>query len=413
VIDSKSTLILIHVTLGTVGRMLMTAQQTASRLGVKLPTIYAYVSRGTLDRVIAADGTSRFDSRHVERLARRGKPRLSSQVSSINLLIESGLTFLTESELRYRSHAVKSLIRTRTFEEVAKYLWTGQLEQRNTPWASRGFPVIEARADQLIRIICAQLPTSFEGWAAPQAAEVVSTGELLIASIVDALPQHGTRVKIPLTIGDRSIRQSVAARLWPKLTTVPATSAWLQTLNTALILMADHELATSTFAVRVAASTHASPSAAVLAGLGAMQGPLHGGASRLARELLLDAERLGAEAAIGSRLERRERLAGFGHRVYVGTDPRATLLLREINRAAPGNRSLTVAHDLVDVAARRIRKDANIDLALAAFERVADMASGSAETIFTVARISGWLGHALEEYGEAPLRFRVRAQFTG
>jgi citrate synthase len=392
---------------------LLTAQQVAIRLGIKLPSVYAYVSRGTLHRHLAADGTSRFDSRQVEQLARRGRPRLSSQVSSINLLIETSITRLSESELFYRAHAAGKLVRAYTFEEVAEYLWTADLQPSTGMWKPAEFSSPALPADQLIRVVCAQMPLSPTGWGVPLRSDVIEIGRMLISSCIEALPVLGVAKLPPLQLEGRSIRNTIAARLWPRLTAKRATPETLHALNTALIVMADHELATSTFAVRVAASTHASPTAVVLAGLGAMQGPLHGGASMLARDLLSDALNVGADTAVSQRLASGQRLAGFGHKVYVGADPRAVSLMLELRKASPQNRALVVADDLIAVAKQRIRRSPNIDLALAVFEQVADMQPGSAETIFTIARMAGWLAHALEEYEQPPLRFRVRAKYVG
>src|SRR4029079_10142146 len=94
-----------------------------------------------------------------------------------------------------------------------------------------------------------------------------------------------------------------------------------------IVLTADHELNASTFAVRVAVSTGASIAASLLAGLSALSGPRHGGASERMIELVEDAERSGAERAVRRWLAREQRLPGFGHPLYPGGDPRASALL--------------------------------------------------------------------------------------
>ncbi len=393
---------------------MLTAQETSSRLGIKLSTVYAYVSRGLLESHQNDDRTSRFDSRQVEKLAVRGRPRLSSQASSINLLIETGLSSLSESGLVYRGHHVADLVERHCFEEVADLLWTGVLQAgKHMPWPSHPMGPFDVPIDQQVRVICAFAPPTPGRWQAPEPGIVAIEARVLLGTIVDSLMKLGAPVRTSLVIGDRRIGGTIAARLWPSLTQMKPTSASLRLLNTALILLADHELATSTFAVRVAASTLASPSAAVLAGLGAMQGPLHGGASRLARELLVDAEAMGAAKAVRSRLADKERIPGFGHKVYAGTDPRAALLLDQMARLWPRDRALLVAQDVIDETFKRIGKHPNIDIALATFELAMEMEPNSAETIFTVARVAGWLGHSIEEYSEAPLRFRARAHYVG
>ena len=103
----------------------LTAAQAAQRLGVKPATLYAYVSRGVLRRDRAADGRgSLFDSEEVERLARRGRPRRPAGAADIT--VESAITEITADPLRYRGHDVTRLAVTRTFEEVAELLWTGE-----------------------------------------------------------------------------------------------------------------------------------------------------------------------------------------------------------------------------------------------------------------------------------------------
>ena len=114
----------------------LTAAEAARRLGVKPATLYAYVSRGVLSRGKAADGrASLFNADEVERLARRGRPRRPAGVADIT--VESAITEITGDHLRFRGLDVARLAVSRTFEEVAELLWTGEL--RSAP-GSRGRP---------------------------------------------------------------------------------------------------------------------------------------------------------------------------------------------------------------------------------------------------------------------------------
>ena len=330
------------------------------------------------------------------------------------MLIKTGLSSLSETGVVYRGYRVADLVERHSFEEVADLLWTGSLStSKHRPWESAPVGPFDLPTEHQVRVICALTTDGELRWQAPGAEVVAAEGRALIATVVDSLRMVGEPNTVRLSVGNRRIDRSIASRFWPRLTALRATSERLKMLNTALICMADHELATSTFAVRVAASTLASPSAAVLAGLGAMQGALHGGASRLVRELLVDADHRGAAVAVQSRLQQKERIAGFGHKVYVGPDPRAALLLDLIRSSLPRHRAVLLADDLIDQTLDRIDKHPNVDLALAVFELTMEMEPGSAETIFTVARIAGWVAHTLEEYGETPLRFRARAHYTG
>jgi citrate synthase len=181
--------------------------------------------------------------------------------------------------------------------------------------------------------------------------------------------------------------------------------------DAALVLMADHELATSTVAVRMAASTRADLYDALLAGLATMAGPLHGGASQRAYELLVTVERDGAARALNDVLRWHNHLPGFGHMIYKERDPRfdalwalaAPLLSEERKALFLQVVALAAAHD-VPVP--------NCDLALAALSWGTGMPPDAGRTIFTIARVAGWTAHYAEELLERPLRFRARAVYS-
>jgi citrate synthase len=205
----------------------------------------------------------------------------------------------------------------------------------------------------------------------------------------------------------------IAERLWPKLCPAPATPGLLGALRAALVLLADHELAASTLAARVAASVRADPYAVVATGLGALGGPLHGGASLGAEGMLAAAATPGdIPRVVGDLLRLTGRVPGFGHFVYRTGDPRAICLLALVRRGAPGSPRLAVADGVLAEMHGRSLPEPNIDLALAVLADVAGLISGAGEAIFAVARTAGWIAHALEEYARAtPLR--PRAVYTG
>ena len=179
------------------------------------------------------------------------------------------------------------------------------------------------------------------------------------------------------------------------------------------MLLADHELAASTLAARVAASVRADPYAVVATGLGAVGGALHGGAS-LGAELMLAAAREPADAArvVGELIRRGERIPGFGHFVYKTGDPRSVLLLSMIAGLAPDSPRLAVADAVLAEVRRRGLPEPNIDFALAALADATGMIRGAGEAVFAVARSAGWLAHALEEY-QRKKPIRPRSIYTG
>ncbi|MDR8415219.1 hypothetical protein MTP10_41615, partial [Nonomuraea sp. 3-1Str] len=184
-------------------------------------------------------------------------------------------------------------------------------------------------------------------------------------------------------------------------------------LDAALVLLADHELAASTLAARVAASARADPYAVVLTGLGVLGGPLHGGASYGAERLLAEVTEPGRAArVIADRVRRGERIPGFGHSVYKNGDARGDLLLTLVREAAPGHERLAATQAVLDEVRRRRLPERNVDFALAALTAVAGMVPGAGEAIFAVARTAGWLAHAMEEYERGSL-LRLRASYTG
>ena len=115
---------------------LLTAREASNRMGVKVETIYAYVSRGVLESHPGPGRVRLFDPRAIETLALRGRPRQSSRSTSLNMLIETGVTSLAADGVRYRGLLNAELARTQSFEQVAHLLWLGALIRRTPPGAA-------------------------------------------------------------------------------------------------------------------------------------------------------------------------------------------------------------------------------------------------------------------------------------
>jgi citrate synthase len=454
----------------------LTAAEAARRLGVKPATLYAYVSRGVLRRDRAVDGrSSLFDAEEVERLARHGRPRRPPGVADIT--VESAITEIADDRLRYRGLDVIRLATSRTFEDVAELLWTGELPappsrratraparatrasgspppgpatqasgpapspgQRPGPWratpaalaAGRGAQAaLPARTLPLERfqVIVPAMAATDPLRLHLDPAAVAAAGRSIIAGLVDCLPvpgpeRGGSPDSPPSSVVNPGFHhpdadadagagagadQPIADRLWSRLGGGRASPGLRRALSATLVLLADHELAASTLAVRAAASVQADPYAVVETGMGAMSGALHGGAS-LGAETLLAAASSPEDVprVVGELLRRGEKVPGFGHFVYKGGDPRAVLLLDLVRRAAPNSGALAVAEAVLAEVRHKSLPEPNIDLALATLVRVAGMIRGSGEAIFAVARTAGWIAHALEAYsGPGPLRPRA------
>jgi citrate synthase len=398
-------------------RNVLTAQQVATRLGVKLETVYAYVSRGVLHRTPADDGrTSRFDASEVESLARHGRPRSgAARVGTVDVSLATSITEIHGDRLLFRGQDAVALARGSSFEAVAELLWSGALPPSATwPAAPRGARVARAAIAALpasaspierLAVITAALACAHPQRTDLRPATVAAHGRAMLATFVELLPEI-RRASRP------SPDEPFARRLWPRVSTLAGSVERVALLDDALVLLSDHELATSTLAARVAASTRADPFAVVLAGLGAGSGPLHGKAALAVHEMLLHAAASSPELAFAQTIDETRVTCGFGHPVYRGTDPRAAHLLEMLGPLAEReDRRLFDA--ILGVARPHGAAHPNVDFALGALAFALKMPVGATEAIFAVARTAGWLAHALEEYGEAPLRFRARAVYIG
>ena len=390
--------------------------EVTARLGVKRETVYAYVSRGLLHSQPSADGrTSTFDEAEVEALADRGRPRRRALPGEgIDVTLSSAITELRDGSVRYRRHNLVELTVGRSFETVAELLWTGRLPAE-ARWiapdaavaaARAALAVLPAAADAGDRLRCAVVAASA---ADPMRHDlrpdaVLQTGRGLIAAVCQAL--HEATSSRSNAHNATPIASHLARAIDPRLA-----RRWHRSIEVALIALADHELATSTLAARIAASTRADPTQVVLAGLAVVSGPLHGTASVQAHRLLLDG--VGDPmAAVVDHLRQRGHLPGFGHPIHRSGDPRTELVLRAVRQAGGARQAKRLAHvdAVLAVAAQRAPTAPNVDFALAAMAYVASLPVGSTELIFSVARMAGWLAHGLEEYGEEALRFRTRAR---
>ena len=234
---------------------------------------------------------------------------------------------------------------------------------------------------------------------------VAARAGTLLATLVEALPPVDAR-DAPSTTG------SLAHRLWTRVSPLEATTRRVRALDRALSLLADHELATSTLAVRVAASVWADPYLLLLTGLATTGGPLHGGASEFVRALLRDAVATDAEHAVGRALRDDQLVPGFGHSVYVGPDPRAPVLLDAVERCRPPAELWHAASGVLEVMSRAGGPHPNVDFALGVLAESMRMVDGAGEAVFAIARSAGWIAHGLEEY-QHRLRYRIRATYTG
>jgi citrate synthase len=189
--------------------------------------------------------------------------------------------------------------------------------------------------------------------------------------------------------------------------------------DVALILHADHELNASTFAARVAAATLTDIHSAIVGAIGALKGPLHGGANADVMRLLLD---IGADATpdkavevVRAKLAQKEKIPGFGHRVYHTEDPRATHL-RQMSRDLGQRTGKPIWFEMserIEAFVKAEKKlNANVDFYSASTYHSLGIETDLFTPIFAVSRISGWTAHVLEQYSNNRL-IRPRAEYIG
>jgi citrate synthase len=378
--------------------MLLTARQAAERLGIKLDTLYAYVSRGRL-RSVAVPGSRqrRYRASEVEALrdTAAGSPRAGAEMPAP--MIASAICLIENGRHYYRGHDAIALAGAATLEEIAGLLWQGELGDSGAPATAADLPpacgLIERCQIRLARLADSDLP----GLDLTRPG-VIRSGRRILDALVDCVAATGTT--------DRSaqVHRRLAAgwRLDP---------AGADIIRRALVLVADHELNASTFVARCVASTGATPYAVVAAALAALSGRRHGGASARAAALLREiAGSADPLAELAARIARDESLPGFGQPLYPAGDPRAAAILDALAAAFPA--AAAPVERAAEAGFRLIRQQPNVDFALAAVATALELPPHAALGLFVVGRTVGWIAHAIEQYEEGTL-IRPRARYYG
>jgi citrate synthase len=392
----------------------LSSREVADRLGVKLETVYAYVSRGVLSRARVPSGRgSTFDRCEVDALLDRERRHRASGASTWRgPVVDTDLTLIENGRLYFRGVDAAELAAAHRFESAAQWLWTGDPvaepfagdpEQLEVARAAAGAlpPSVDlvSRLRVAIAAAAAMNPLRYE----LRGSAVLASARNLLATMVDVLPRADNKVDTTGTT------RPLTSRLWDRLTLESPSESLMTCLDTALVLLLDHDLAMSTVAVRIAASVRANPYAVVAAGLSAMDSPLHGGASSLAFTALKDAMDRAPRQVVADHLRASRELPGFGHRLYPDGDPRAMVLLEQLGTEPKASSIVVAARGLAQASGSL----PNVDLALAALSLAAGMPREAGEVMFAIARTVGWIAHALEEYDETPLRFRGQGRYRG
>jgi citrate synthase len=410
------------------------SRTAAKHLGIQQRTLYAYVSRGQVRSVAGEHGRPRLYSlEDLERLRVRRDARAGHGAVAAGALrwgepvLDSAITAITTRGPAYRGRLASDLAAAGVpFENVAELMWSGYLPSEPVLWPRNAPPVAQvgklvpygARPIDvmpvLIEIAALGDPQRHDG--RPDA--IIGRGRALIPLLAAALAPEFAAATVTRALGAGSVAVIVARALGLE-------DSMARIIDTALVLLADHELNASSFAARIAASTGADPYACVTAALATVSGPKHGAASELVGRF---ADEIGspeqARAAVRALRKRGEVPPGFGHPLYPGGDPRTRpllaitkeLLVTARSPHARRARTLLAVIDAVADAARRERTresaEPSVDVGLAALIAVLGAQPSAAPGLFAIARSAGWLAHALEQRA-AGFLLRPRARYTG
>ena len=348
----------------------------------------------------------------------------------------SGICYLDGDRgvLAYRGYDIHDLARFASFEETCYLLWHGRLPHRaelgdlqSQLAAARPLPEAVVRLMKMLppadgmdalRTLTSALhhydPDASDN--SPHASyrkSVRLTAQ--VASLVATwgrMQQGGGLIQPDPAMGH-------AANFLYMLTGQRPSPTATRAMDVALTLHADHELNASTFAARVAAATLTDVHSAIVAGIATLKGPLHGGANAEVMKMLIEvgqdapADRI--DAFVRGKFARKEKIPGFGHRVYRTEDPRATHLRRmskELGEKSGNRQWYDMSERIEGIVKAEKKLYPNVDFYSASTYYTMGIAIDLYTPIFAVSRIAGWTAHVLEQYANNRL-IRPRAEYTG
>jgi citrate synthase len=333
--------------------------------------------------------------------------------------------------LSYRGYNIHTLADNATFEEVIFLLWDGHLPQqreldqlRSDLVAARGLPsavtdflrgATSGNTMDVLRTAVSMLglhdPNPMDLSAEASRRKAIA----LMAKTSDIVVQYDRMRKgAAMIAGDPKL--GFAANFLYTLTGTRPDDVMERAFDVALILHADHELNASTFAARVTAATLSDMYSSITSGIGALKGPLHGGANQDVIKWLLD---LGDEdeavQRVTDKLSRKVKIPGFGHRVYRTEDPRAThlrVLSEELGRRTGHEKLYRLSKRMEETVKSMKGLDPNVDFYSASTYYSLGIPIDLFTPVFAVSRMSGWTAHVMEQYHNNRL-IRPRAEYKG
>jgi citrate synthase len=337
-----------------------------------------------------------------------------------------------KGRLLYRGYDVDDLVAHSTFEEVTYLLWYGALPSKKelethikTLASSRRLP---PKMIDLLRALPRKTTpmevlrtgvsalSAFDPDAGDNSREATLRKSIRLTAQMPTVVAAWERIRRGRPLVGPNPRMNLAANFLTMMSGKKPTDLAAKTFDVALIMHADHEFNASTFAARVTAATLSDLHSAVTSGIGALKGPLHGGANE---QVMLMVEKIKdpakAEAWTRKALADKTRMMGFGHRVYHVEDPRAKHLRRLATELGEQAGS-TVNVQIIDTVRRVVEQEKhihpNVDLYSGAAYASMGISTDQFTPIFAMSRVAGWAAHVLEQHGNNRL-IRPRAEYTG
>ncbi|MEK6279257.1 MAG: citrate synthase [Acidobacteriota bacterium] len=353
----------------------------------------------------------------------RGVAAATSSISDVNG--EKG-------ELIYQGYNIHDLAKHSTFEEVVFLLWNRRLPKASELQAleqslrasyqlppqiidlMEQFPREADPIDVLRTVVSAM--EFYDSTARDLSREASVTTAIKLTAQFPTIVAAGDRIRRGLEPVDPDPNFNIAANFLYMLNGEKPSEHDARIFDVCLILHADHELNASTFAARVVAGTLADMYAAVTAAIGALSGPLHGGANTNVMKTLLEIGALeNVEPYIKKALAEKRKIMGFGHAVYKTEDPRATHLRefsKQAGESAGDSKWYEMSRKVEEVIMAEKGLFPNVDFFSASTYYMMGIPLDLYTPIFAISRISGWTGHILEQYADNKL-IRPRAEYVG
>jgi citrate synthase len=406
----------------------VTAAEAIALLGVKPQTLYTYVSRGLIRSVNQPERKQKLYYREdIDKARAQAEMRQGRGISAATALrwghpvISTSVTELTPEGPRYRGRLALDLARGGcSFEAASELLWTGVLHHDPLVWSREALPpgfgkAMDGAARQpdplpLLRIYA--LATSMLGAAEGAGSEIrrgttIPAARQLIQTLTGCLGYLGRRPRFHMPPPSASIAATAMRLLNPG-----AGADKIAALNAALVLCADHELSSSTFAARVAASTGAELRACILAAIGTHSGAALGGGCDRAEDLLRDARtRPEVRRRLAAMEQAGARVPGFNLPVYPKGDPRARYLLRIAQEFAERSERASLIYQFIDEAEGALQLRPSIEIGLVALCAALELPERSAGALWALGRSAGWMAHVMEQRLAGHL-LRPRARYV-